>query len=342
MRQLSFALCSCLLIACGGSKSGGGGNNGTDAANADAPELVGDKYTVTWGPLTVAPGGENTQCIWLRLPNTTEIKVHSLHNQLTDGSHHMIVYKDDMDATEQTTRVDCQPFTGALNTSGMIAPIAITQRSDDPIFLPNGVAYTFAPHQMIKLEMHYKNSGDTDLAVMGTVDFYAADPATIQNEAAILFAGSPDIDIPAGQTVTLHQFFKPTASANFSNAKFFAITGHTHGLGTQVKVRTGASAAGPMTEVYAPSPFRWDEPATATGPEFTLPAGGGFDFECTWKNTTTATVKFGESADKEMCFFWAYYYPSIGSKVCFHTANFNGVDVCCPGDGLCSYIQNML
>jgi hypothetical protein len=256
----------------------------------------------------------------------------------------LIVYKADMDATEQTTRVDCQPFTGALNASGMIAPIAITQRADDPIFLPNGVAYTFAANQMVKLEMHYKNSGDAPLEVMGTVDFYAADPTTIQHEAAILFAGSPDIDIPMGGSQTLHQFFKPPASVNFSNAKFFAITGHTHRLGTQVKVRTGASASGPFNEVYAPTPFLWDEPATATPPEFMLPPGGGFDFECSWTNTNTTggAVKFGESADKEMCFFWAYYYPSIGSKVCFHTDNFNGVNECCPGGALCSYIENML
>ncbi len=110
-----------------------------------------------------------------------------------------------------------------------------------------------------------------------------------------------------------------------------------------MKVRTGVSATGPLTEVYAPSPFLWDEPATATPPEFMLPAGGGFDFECTWTNTTPNAVKFGESADKEMCFFWAYYYPSIGSKVCFHTQQFggaSGVNECCPGGAYCGFIEN--
>ena len=345
MRHLLFALCSCTVLACGGNSSNGDDAPGDDARTVDAPAFEGEKFTLTWGPVTVPPGGENTQCIWARLPNTGAIKVHSMHNQLTDGSHHLIVYKDDMDTVEQTTRVDCQPFTGALNSSGMIAPIVITQRKDDSIFLPQGVAYTFAANQMVKLEMHYKNSGDTTLEVMGTVDFYAADPTTIQHEAAILFAGSPDIDIPQGGSQTLHQFFKPPTSADFSNAKFFAITGHTHRLGTQVKVRTGASASGPFTEVYAPSPFKWDEPDTTNhSPEFTLPAGGGFDFECTWNNTNTSggNVGFGESADQEMCFFWAYYYPSIGSKVCFHTANFGGHDECCPGGAFCSYIENML
>jgi len=34
-----------------------------------------------------------------------------------------------------------------------------------------------------------------------------------------------------------------------------------------------------------------------------------------------------------MCFFWAYYYPSQGSHVCFHTNQFGNVDVCCPDAG---------
>lgn len=339
MRHL-LALVSCGLLACGGSNGGGGGGGGGDDAPPDAPMHDGEKFTLSYGPVTVQPGAEGTQCVWLRLGNASEIKVHSMHNKLTQGSHHLIVYKDDQHTTEQTTRVDCQPFTGALNTTGMIAPLAITQRQDDPIFLPAGVAYTFDANQMIKLEMHYKNSGDAPLEVMGTVDFYAADPATIQHEAAILFAGSPDIDLAGGETATLHQFFTPPASVNFSNAKFFAVTGHTHRFGTSVKVRVGMEG-GALTEVYAPDPFKWDEPATTTPPEFSIPAGGGFDFECTWTNTGTTRVQFGESADQEMCFFWAYYYPSIGSKVCFHTDEFGGIDECCPGGSLCSYIEQM-
>ena len=33
-----------------------------------------------------------------------------------------------------------------------------------------------------------------------------------------------------------------------------------------------------------------------------------------------------------MCFFWAYYYPSKGAKVCFHTSQGGGIDQCCPGN----------
>lgn len=340
MRRFVLALALCSFIGCGKEP---GGNDGP----ADAPTLQGEKYSLTWGPITVPPNTESTQCVWMRLGNTTEIKVHQMHNQLNSASHHLIVYKDDMDTTEQLTPTPCEPFTGALNTTGMIAPIAITQKADDMIFLPDGVAYTFAPNQMVKLEMHYLNASDEPREVEATADFYAADPATIEHEAGILFAGSPDIDLDPGETETLHQFLKLPASIDLSQSKIFAVTGHTHKLGTSVKVRVGPNKNGPMTEVYAPDPFKWDEPETRTfnSNPFSVPQGGGFDFECTWRNTTSTNVQFGESANAEMCFFWAYYYPSQGSKVCVHTemAPLVGtVDVCCPGDSLCQYVEDYL
>jgi hypothetical protein len=333
MRSLLLALVLCSSFGCGGDPD----------VPADAPVLEGEKFSMTWGPVSVPAGREDTQCIWMRLSNETEIKVYEMHNQLNPASHHLIVYKDDMDMTEQLTPTPCQPFTGALNTTGMIAPIAITQKHDDMIFLPNRVAYTFAPHQMVKLEMHYLNASDQTQQVQATVDFFVAKSEDIDYEASILFTGSPDINIAPGETKTLHQFFTVPAYLDLSASKIFAITGHTHKLGTDVNVRVAPSKTGPMTEIYAPDPFKWDEPETKSynGDPFSIPKDGGLDFECSWTNTTSQTVGFGESATDEMCFFWAYYYPSQGSKVCIHTEQYGGaqgLNVCCPGDSLCSQI----
>ena len=57
----------------------------------------------------------------------------------------------------------------------------------------------------------------------------------------------------------------------------------------------------PMTSVYNPNPFVWSEPVTASFAQpFSVPKGGGFDFTCTWNNTGTTAVKFGESANDEI------------------------------------------
>src|SRR5262245_25770629 len=262
MRRVVFFL-SMFVMACGTN----GGSSGDD----QPPPLEGDKYELHWGPVTAAPGQENTQCVTLRLSNTTAIKVHQMHNILGPGSHHLIVYKDDMDTAEVTTPVNCQPFTGALNLSGMVAPMMITQRADDALTLPDGVAYTLAANQMIRIEMHFINGTDQPISAQATSEFYAAPDASIRDEANILFIGSPDISIPAGATMTLEEFFTPQrASLDLSGAKFFAITGHTHHLGTdmQVDLKTNPNATD-KTNIYAPQPFVWSEPETTVHkPEF--------------------------------------------------------------------------
>jgi hypothetical protein len=258
----------------------------------------------------------------------------------------LIVYKDDMDTTEQPTPMPCQPFTGALNTTGMIQPLAITQKHADEITLPDGVAYTFDANQMIKLEMHYINTGDTDAMGSATVDFYSADPATIQYEAGLLFTGTPDISLaPSPSPQTVHEFFTVPSYLDLSQSKIFAMTGHEHSLGTGVVINVADTPTGTLTPVYNPDPFLWNEPATETYAQpWGIPVGGGLDISCTWVNTTNTTVTFGESATKEMCFTWAYYYPSQGSKVCVHTDMYGaqGLNMCCPGDSSCSLLTSYL
>lgn len=319
---------------------------GADGAGDDGPPpLTGDLYSLHYGPITVAPGQENTQCVILRLSNTEAIKVHQMRNLLSAGSHHLIVYKDDMDTAERTTPYNCQPFTGALNPSGMVAPVMITQRAEDALTLPDKVAYTFAPNQMIRIEMHFINSTDAPIDVDATSEFYAVPEAQIAYEANILFIGTPDINVPAGAAMDVHAFFTPSrAQLDLSGAKFFAITGHTHHMGTNVTISTATTKGGPLTSIYAPTPFVWSEPETTVHkPEFTIPDGlqSGFDITCSYRNTSGQAVKFGESANDEMCFFWAYYYPSKGSHVCVNT-NYIGpnLDVCCPDAGsACNFLN---
>jgi hypothetical protein len=336
MRRLILVLAS-ITLGCQASDSA------DDPGMAEPPPLTGDKYELTWGPVTVQPHIENTQCVVLKLSNATDIKVHQMHNVLVKQSHHLIVYKDDMDTAEITTPYSCQPFTGALNLTGMVAPIMITQKDDDELTLPDGVAYTLKANQMIRIEMHYLNPGDDPIQMQATVEFYAADPETIRDEANILFIGTPDISLPPLQQTIVHEVFTPAiANLHLDSAKFFAITGHTHQLGRDVQVNIVDPHTDTMTPVYHPQHFLWGEPETVThSPEFMVPQGGGFDFSCDYYNNTPNPVKFGESVNNEMCFFWAYYYPSNGSHVCVHSNRLGNIDVCCPGNGLCSLLENL-
>ena len=295
------------------------------------------QYTVTFPSLTVDPGVEKTQCVVINLHNSSEIHIGQIHNLLSDASHHMIVYRVN-DTVEQPAPFDCQPFVETLDPSKG-APLMITQKKDDLLDLPAGVAYTLQPNQMLRLEMHYINATQAPLQLSGSSTFIVSH--TFHDEANFLFIGDPDIKIAPQSTFELGPIFFKLDQDTFGGANFFAFTGHEHRLGTNVTVQTAAAAgdtSGPM--VYDVPNWIWSEPATVQhNPPVQIPDNGGFNFTCDWNNTTDATVKFGESANNEMCFFWAYYYPSKGAYVCMHTTYQGGHDFCCPGSVECAIIE---
>jgi hypothetical protein len=344
--RLSLALLATTL-GCGSSVDGGetttGGSTGGSTGGATTGGAGGGpstpSYEVTFDPVTVSPGIERTQCVVKNLGNDALIRVGRIHNLLNAGSHHLIVYRTN-DTVEQLAPFDCQPFTDALDPAKG-SPLMITQKHEETLTLPQGVAFSLQPNTMVRLEMHYLNTSDADVTVQATSTFITIPDADFTDEADFLFIGNPDISIPAMSPATLGPtYFTPPATLGLAGVKFFGITGHTHQWGTNVTVAAAPSAAGPDTPVYDVPSWQWNEPATVYhDPPFTLPEGGGFNFTCSWNNFSSQTVSFGESANQEMCFFWAYYYPSQGAYVCFHTDKVvGGIDACCPGSQLCDYL----
>jgi hypothetical protein len=295
-----------------------------------------ETFTASFPEVVVPAGIEKTQCVVVRLGNSNKVHIGQIHNVLGDASHHMIVYRTN-DTVEQPTPFDCEPFVDTLDpTKG--APLMITQKKDELLDLPAGVAYTLEPNQMLRIEMHYINASAGPLKLSATTTMITSH--TFHDEANFLFIGNPDIKIAASSTFSLGPTFFKLDQDTFGGAKFFAITGHEHHYGTNVTVQTAASAGDAGNMVYDVPGWNWAEPTTVFhDPPFEIPDGGGFKFTCDWNNTSANSVRFGESANNEMCFFWAYYYPSKGAYVCVHTAQQGGHDFCCPGALECAFLQ---
>jgi hypothetical protein len=296
-------------------------------------------FTVSFPAMTVMPGVENTQCVVVKLGNLDQVHIGQIHNVLSPASHHMIVYRVN-DTVERPIPFDCEPFVETLDpTKG--APLMITQKKDELLTLPSGVAYTMPPSQMLRIELHYINATTSPLLLTASTTMTTA--PTFQDEADFLFIGNPDIQIGPHSQSTLGPTFFQLDSDTYAGAKFFAFTGHEHRFGTNVTVQTAASDDAPGTMVYDVPNWLWSEPATVMhDPPVQVPDGGGFKFTCQWNNTSDQTVRFGESANDEMCFFWAYYYPSRGAYVCIHTTQAGGHDFCCPGAWECAFIEQFV
>jgi hypothetical protein len=333
-RWFPGVLLAAALAACGGGDGGGDGGDDDappvpDAGGGDQPDAFvppQGSFTVTWGPVMVDPGVENTQCVYVKLGNPSQIHVNQIHNVLSGGSHHFIVYRQNT-GSEQPTPMDCQPFAGTLKPQDG-APIMITQIPDETLTLPAGVGFTMAPDQLIRLEMHFINTGDQPVEVKGTSTFIPMADGEFQHEADFLFAGDIKIMLPQGVSLVGPSFID--MPAEFNNVNFFGITGHAHQWGTNVRVWAAANGGDASMPVYDVVGWKWDEPETVYhDPAFQLPGGGGFRIQCDYNNMSGGTVNFGESANQEMCFFWGYYYPSQGARVCATYGG--GLSDCCPG-----------
>jgi hypothetical protein len=197
-----------------------------------------------------------------------------------------------------------------------------------------------SPSQMVRLEMHYINATSAPLDVSATSTFVTMPAKEYKDEAGCLFIGSPDINSGSPSTMTLGPTFFGLPD-DLLDVKFFGITGHTHQWGTNVTVAAAETQNGPDKSVYDVPGWLWSEPETVIhDPPFSIPQGGGFRFTCDYNNKGNQKVGFGESANDEMCFFWAYYYPSQGAYVCMHTKQIGGgYDLCCPGNTLCSFFN---
>ncbi len=324
---LALALSVC-VVACSDSDAASGGSGGDAGTGGDggggAPGGSGGQggtggtfvppsgsFTVKWGPVEVPSARESTQCVVKRLGNTEPISVHEIHNVLGATSHHFIVYRVN-DTVERPDPYPCQPFADTLNDP----PLMITQRADDRLTLPDGVAYTIEPNQMLRLELHCINSSAAPQMAEAASTFIPIPSEEVEHEANIMFLGDTNISIPAMSEATLGPTFVQIP-ARFDGVSYFAITGHEHQWGTNVYVEVVESASSEGTPVYDVPVFRWDEPETVTyDPPFTVPSGGGFNLTCEWHNLSGSPVGFGTSVDDEMCFIWAYYFPSRGSLVC--------------------------
>ena len=298
---------------------------------------------ITW---QMQPKDETTRCMIKRLDNPDSVWVHEIQTVLAKGSHHLIVYRSDA-TEEQLVPFKCTPFTETL--SGGNVPLMITQIPKETLTLPKGVAFKFAPKQMIRIEAHYLNYYKDPIDTSADIKFVTVPIKEVEHEADMLFYGTPDFALkPGKETMTPWNYIDV-----WPDTKVFAVTGHTHQYGTDVQIglaQGGTDANAPLIYPEKDKPFQWDEaPLTVFNPPLQFKANEGFQYRCKWNNTSTKTIGFGESANQEMCFFWAYYYPSKGYRMCINPGKWKdqapGIitdPICCPDSPFCGLVKNYL
>jgi hypothetical protein len=290
-------------------------------------------YAIHLGPIQVAAGVENTECVVVRLGNSAAIHIGQIRNQLGPAAVQMILYTS-TDTTEQTTPFACAPFSNVFTQTG-VTPLTISENPDETLTFPTGVGVPLGANQMMRIELHYANLTESDpVTVEATSTLTTMPDAGFQSSASLLAVGGIDIAIPPLGSYALSAFV-PFPST-LGGAKIFAVTGEEHQWGTSAQLFSASSSSDPGTSIYLDTSWN-TPPLTPLQPALTAVAGAGLGLACNWVSNSNATVKYGAGATDEICLFVAYYYPSQGPTVCLQTARGGGAQtLCCPGASGCS------
>lgn len=283
-----------VLAACGGG--GGDDDNPAGDAGADAPvdapydPSVVETRQVAIGPLTIAPGDEQTVCIVVDLGNEVPRMIRAVRSQLTEGTHHVIATKTTSPPTPQVS--PCGPFAGGGVDNGVLT---IAQQPESSLTYPPGAGLPIGAHQSIHLEMHYINTTEAPMPIGGTIFLDLAEDGGGLRPIQFLFTGNPGFTIPAGGTRTIESFHTLPAGS-----ELFATTAHTHKLGLRATVTLDP----PGTALHDST--NWAERPLDNFPPIVIAEGQGLRLTCNFLNTTSQDVGFGLGANDEMCFVWAH------------------------------------
>jgi hypothetical protein len=258
------------------------------------------------------------------MPTTSATDVVGIATTLAPGSHHLIAYRSNA-TTENLTPTPCNSFQGVLSGE---APIFIADALGQKMTLPTGVSYHFPAGQMVRLEAHYVNASMQTINGMGTVTFTPGPSGMSYQPADIMMCGSvsalscsgttgglapgnPNAQLPVAK-------YTGSSTVDFTKIKIFGLTSHEHSRGSDVKIWKATASNPTATQLYD-NPD-WSNPPLQTYDDahvLSFAAGEGLAWQCSYNTSQeTSNVCFGESGlTDEMCFIWAYYYPSVGRFV---------------------------
>ena len=256
------------LAACGGARAPSG-DGGAAPAHAITDDGHGT-YTIALDRFTVGPGQERYACQDFANPfGGAPAAIHQFASHMTPGSHHLLLFY--APGAADGPLADCSGTEFAPGPYG-------SQRPDDAIVYPDGVAAVVAPGDGFRVQAHFLNATSAALDVAVTIVLSRIDEAAVRDRAAILFFSNAAIDVPPGATGVVAQ---KSCTLPFA-VNLLQATGHMHSHGRSFV----ASAAG--ATLFSSTAYSDVAPALFD-PPLSLPAGTVITFGCTYDNADGAT-----------------------------------------------------
>ena len=281
-------------------------------------------------PFTIAARHEREVCQAIALDDSRPLDVTTVQFASPRGrvyvSHHFALFVDDDDALASLPAgtVDTPGCVGFGRNFGAI--IGGVQSPRGAIRLPAGVGFTFQPHQVLLLNLHYINASSRPLTVDGAINLLRARPGSVVHHARGFQLGTTRIDVPAGTDGSAgSRWIAPFPM----NVVFMSTHSHKHTTAVDVSLLRAGNDAGPLVHTVD---YRHAATKTFDTP-LRLDAGDGFQWTCRYHNDTAAPLHFGITSEDEMCFaIGSFYLDDDAASLPAVPGCFGGdVALTCPG-----------
>jgi len=198
--------------------------------------------------------------------------------------------------------VPCGPTT---NYNSMVFGSGVGTNS---LEFPEGLAVKLEAGQQLLLNLHLFNFTDSELSGTSGTAFVEAAPEEVVNEVEALMAAKFALDIPPGEST-----HTGTCYMN-GDVTLISMSPHMHMMGSYMKVVAQSSTDGDV--VMWDEPYNFDlQTVRLLDAPIQMKQGDAIKVQCSYNNTGSTTLHWGDSSLDEMCIAGVYRYPPRGGGI---------------------------
>jgi hypothetical protein len=243
--------------------------------------------------------------------------VNRLESLVTEGTHHMNVLIGEFSffdafmgegTSENALGAEVgQYLCSDLETMELAYPIFPSQRDNQKITLPEGVAAPLTAPMLMIFSHHYVNATDSPITINATLNIETINPEDVTDVAGLIFTDIGDLEVPPGT----ERVASRTCIFN-RDVEIALVSSHSHEWGQCATMNNYDGASSTVDD----DPFfvnkLWDQPPILhfEPGSFRIAEGDGVHWACHYRNPLEYSLMNNGTADGEMCVFAAVTYPS--------------------------------
>jgi hypothetical protein len=263
---------------------------------------------------------EQEICSVMRLEPTADERlywVNGMESLVTEGTHHMNVMIGEFSfldafAGEGASAVALGADVGQypcdeLETMERAYTIFPSQRDNQRITMPQGVAAPMTAPMVVVFSHHYVNPTDTAVGINAILNIETIPADAVTEVAGLVFDDIADLEVPPGEDRVVSR-----TCVFERDVEVALVSTHNHEWGECATIQhyDGTSDAIDGEPFFVNK--QWEQPPILHFERGTFPvaAGDGVNWSCHFRNDTDRTLINDGTASGEMCVFAAVTYPS--------------------------------